>query len=301
MTNSNPSVQILEVMGDSRRKSPTLFHQTEMSTGELKSQLHQFLLHKFHEYSESCRAMLMSGVFIDTDITKLKTVPDCVFADFYADSAANFKRHVSLHKPELDQFLDRAEILGISLNVLAKDAIFSNRLISDLKRQHREFAKFDKNTLSPDGELPRAAAIGDMPVLLQLHSFSNFARRIEHEFNSEKYSRLRMTKIAEDFLFDKRKAGAKTLTKYAQMLELFNQRMGEHRLITDFLDAAKPGELSLAIQFRDKLAEVKSNRHISGYIQPSTINLYVVFFHSLLEWARDTHRVSFQKNPFSKL
>ncbi len=302
MNISNVSNQTFEVMGDSRRRTPALlFPHDDMSSFELKSQLHRFLLRKFHEYSESIRAMLMSGVFIDVDITKLKTVPDCVFADYYEDSSANFERHVSLHKSELKLFLDRAERLGISLNVLAQDAIFSNRLISDLKRQSREFAKFNKNTISPNGELPREVVFSDILVLGQLHEFSKFARRIEREFNHEKYPHLRMTQIAQDFLFDKRGLGAKTLTKYGQILELFGQLMGENRLITDFLDTPKVGERPLAIQFRDKLSEVKSNRHSTGYIQPATINLYLNFFHSLLKWARDTGRLNYSKNPFHGL
>ncbi len=301
MSNCNLSVQTFEVMGDSRRKSPRLFPRHEMSAFELKSQLHQFLLRKFHEYSESCRAMLMSGVFIDLDIAKLKTVPDCVFADFYEDSSANVERHVSLHKLELKLFLERAERLGINLNVLAQDAIFSNRLISDLKRQLGEFAKFKKSAISPNGELPRAVVLDDISVLGQLHAFSKFARRIEREFSREKHPQLRMTQIAQDYLFDKRGSDAKTLTKYAQYLKYFSQLMGENRLITDFLATSKADEHPLAIQFRDKLSKVKSNRHRSGYIQPPTVNLYLGFFHSLLEWARDTGRVDFTKNPFRGL
>ncbi len=301
MSNHNSAVQFSEVMGDSRRKSPRSFPINEMRAFELKNQLHQFLLRKFHEYSESTRAMLMSGVFIGTDITNFKIVPDCVFAGFYQDSAANFERHVSLHKPELKLLLNKAEQLGITLNVLAQDAIFSNRLISDLIRQSREFAKFNKNAISPDGELPRTVVIEDVPILLQLHSFSNFARRIEREYNLEKFPHLRMTQIAKDFLDDKRALGSKTLTKYEQNLELFSEVMGENRLITDFLVAPKPNEYPLAIQFRDKLSKVESKRHSSGYIQPKTINLYLQFFHSLLGWARETGRVEFQKNPLSGL
>lgn len=301
MSNRKLSVQISEVMGDSRLKNPKIFPLNETSAFELKSGLHQFLHHKFHEYSESCRAMLMSGVFIGTDITKLKTVPDCVFADFYGDSTENFDRHVSLHKQELKQFLDRAELLGIDLWVLAADAQMSNRLVSDLKRQSREFAKFDKKAMCPNGELPRTAVIGDAPVLGLLHSFSNLARRIEREFNSEKYPHLRMTQISEDFLFDKRGLDQKTLTKYAQYMDRFNQLFGANRLITEFLDAPKLGDQPLAIKFRDKLSKIKTGRQMTEYIQPPTINQYLGFFHSLLEWARETGRVDFQKNPFSGL
>ncbi|HCU66346.1 MAG TPA: hypothetical protein DF774_11360, partial [Rheinheimera sp.] len=301
MANCKLSVQISEVMGDSRRKSPNIFPQNEMNVFELKSRLHQFLLNKFHEYSESCRAMLMSGIFIGTDITKLKTVPDCVFADIYGDSAANFDRHVSLHKHELKQFLDGAALLNIDLRVLAADAQMLNRLISDLKRQFRDFAKYDKNAISPNGELPRTAVIGDTPVLLQLHSFSNFARRIEREFDAKKCPHLRIPQIAEDFLFDKRGLDQKTLSKYAQFINRFKQLLGENRLITEFLDEPKLGDQPLAIKFRDQLSKMKTGRRMTEKMQPSTVNQYVGFFHSLLEWARETGRVNFQKNPFSGL